>query len=325
MGRTGGRMNNPIDGLIGALGFFACCAISIALGARFVPVGTPITPLARIFDSLAPWLLVAAILAAISVTVLGAKGIGTVLLLAAAGVTAMHVTLHLRTSQSLAAGDGDLRVLFFNVLEDNSVNAGKIAEFVLELDPDIAIFAESEALAEVVPVIATHLPHHTECPLEDYPESCQLMVFSKEAPVRQWYLDLNQVWEKRYVVSEFTLGDTPFYVAGVHRVKPWFSGIAEEEQGKIIAQLNWLKGPSLVMGDFNAAPWSRSLSRILRATGFKSPRLPVPSWPASAGAFGVPIDQALVRGGMRIVALEAVGEGLGSNHRGLLATIKLPD
>ena len=51
---------------------------------------------------------------------------------------------------------------------------------------------------------------------------------------------------------------------------------------------------------------------------------PVPTWPAAAGRFGVPIDHVLVRGGPRLVSIAPWGAELGSDHRGLLAALSLP-
>ena len=145
---------------------------------------------------------------------------------------------------------------------------------------------------------------------------------AKTEPRRRWFLDLNPIWPRRYGVAEFDTPGGRFFVAGAHLVKPWFSGIAEEEIERVASQLNWFDAPAIVMGDFNAAPWSRGLSDVLAQSGFKAPRVPVPTWPESAGHLGIPIDQALVKGA-RLVSLEAVGEGLGSNHRGLLATVRI--
>ena len=80
----------------------------------------------------------------------------------------------------------------------------------------------------------------------------------------------------------------------------------------------------VAVGDFNAAPWGKSVQNVLKSSGMKALRWPVPTWPAAAGSFGLPIDHVLVRGGARVVAVHPFGVALNSNHRGLMADISLP-
>ena len=78
------------------------------------------------------------------------------------------------------------------------------------------------------------------------------------------------------------------------------------------------------MGDFNAAPWSRSLWRLERAHGLRHPSRPIATWPRELGGFGLPIDHILLRGPAGFQEISPWGEALGSNHRGLLARVALP-
>ena len=74
------------------------------------------------------------------------------------------------------------------------------------------------------------------------------------------------------------------------------SGIAEPELARLTAQLNWLDGPSVVVGDFNMPPWSRPMRGLLGDTGFRAIRGGPGTWPASTAApLRLPIDHVLVR------------------------------
>jgi endonuclease/exonuclease/phosphatase (EEP) superfamily protein YafD len=78
----------------------------------------------------------------------------------------------------------------------------------------------------------------------------------------------------------------------------------------------------VAVGDFNAAPWGRTLRDLTGATGLRSLRWPPGTWPADLGL--VPIDLVLTGNGARITDIRTFGAGTGSNHRGIVAGIALP-
>jgi endonuclease/exonuclease/phosphatase (EEP) superfamily protein YafD len=80
--------------------------------------------------------------------------------------------------------------------------------------------------------------------------------------------------------------------------------------------------PRLVVGDFNATPWSSAFS-ILAKHGMRRASGLQPTWPSRWGGwFGIPIDHVVGSGHWRV--LEArIGSELGSDHRPLLARLAL--
>ncbi|WP_414897826.1 endonuclease/exonuclease/phosphatase family protein [Rhodovulum sp. YEN HP10] len=308
--------------LSGALAMAAALALVAGAGARFIPGSSAAGPLARILDSLAPWLLAGALMLALGATALGLCRLGAGLMAAALVALAGLGALHLR--QSLPALPGqtpDLRILFFNACIENELPAETIVRAALGPDPDIIIFAEAEAIAAALPLLQARYDFVSPC----QPGACQIVLAARSRPRRFWTMSLNPAWPDRYAVAEIeTAGGKRVFLAGLQLLKPWMSGLADTELERLTAQLGWLPGPAVAIGDFNAAPWSRTLSLIHRDTGMATARLPRATWPVAAGRFGVPIDQVLVGGGARLVRLSPFGEDLGSNHRGLLAEITLP-
>ena len=69
--------------------------------------------------------------------------------------------------------------------------------------------------------------------------------------------------------------------------------------------------------------WSDLVARFAADTQLVPPPYYPATWPIRFGALGVPIDNMFTRGGARIEAIEAMDDPLGSNHRGLLATVGL--
>ncbi|HEX2889663.1 endonuclease/exonuclease/phosphatase family protein [Vineibacter terrae] len=86
----------------------------------------------------------------------------------------------------------------------------------------------------------------------------------------------------------------------------------------------------LLVGDFNATPYSSTFRAMLAASGLadsavavaERPRRPRPTWFSSWPGVGLPIDNALVSPGVRIVE-RRVGPGIGSDHRPLVLHVRL--
>jgi endonuclease/exonuclease/phosphatase (EEP) superfamily protein YafD len=110
----------------------------------------------------------------------------------------------------------------------------------------------------------------------------------------------------------------------MHMVKPWYLGMAAAEREALDAALGGPKDlPLVLMGDFNAAPWSRRMRQVEQKHGLRHAPFPVATWPVEAGPFGLPIDHVLVRGRAELVSVDPWGAHLGSNHRGLKAKLAL--
>ncbi len=311
------------DRMIGAIGLAALLALLIGTTARFIPSETPLGPLVRVFDSLAPALFVMAAGLAILVVLLGARRLGGVLVAGALAASGWLYSDHRALSLPVLPDEPvDLRVLFFNVLYTNGAFGDRIVTAIFEEDPDVVVIAEAEAIYPALRRLQTRYAVHTPCAFDE----CGLLLATKMQPKRAWRLSLSEVFTPRYGVVEIvTETGKSAFVVGNHLVKPWLSGLSEPEHGMLAAQYDWLSGPVVVVGDFNAAPWSRPLQVLLDHTGFFALRRPPATWPVSAGRFGVPIDQVLVHGGARVVQAQRFGENLGSNHVGLVVDVALPD
>lgn len=307
--------------LIGAL----LCLSLLMLLAGVVPARIPLTaalgPIARMFDSVAPHFLIGAVIVALAAALVGAWRAALALVLAAAVAFGAFAIQHGARSLPLAADQpAVLRVLFFNVLGDNFANARNIAAAVRAADPDVVAFAESGALRDVLPELHDQWPHQLGCE-----KLCQVVVLSKR-PIEAVDPDpVRGSWQSRLRSVELQVEGAaqPVTLMIAHKRKPWFTGEVEDEDAHLVQRVNGVAGPLVLMGDFNSAPWSRPMRRLIDETGLSALRLPVPTWPVDAQAFGVPIDNALVRGGARLVSLQPFGDDLGSNHRGLLAEIAL--
>ncbi len=305
--------------LTGSLAVLATCLVGLGALARFVPDSGALSTPFRLIDSLAPQILGCGFLLAVLCAVLGARriggGIALLAVAAAAHFVADHRALSLPVQPDLTP---ELRIVFFNALHENAAAADRIATALRAADPDVAIIAEADATYPALPRLSEHYQVLTPCAFE----MCDFLVLARPEVARWWQLTLNPVWEGRYVVTELAgRFHAPRFIVGNHLVKPWFDGISGSEIGKLGAQYDWLPGDVVVVGDFNAAPWTYSMRRLLERTGFRALRRPLSTWPANAGWLGVPIDQVLVHGGARVQKIARFGADLGSNHAGLVVDI----
>jgi endonuclease/exonuclease/phosphatase (EEP) superfamily protein YafD len=91
-----------------------------------------------------------------------------------------------------------------------------------------------------------------------------------------------------------------------------------EKLGEVIAGPD---GPVIVVGDFNASPYTPVYRGFTEVAGLATFRHFPASYPARLGGFGVPIDHVLARGS-RVAELHALPP-IGSDHRPLAATLIL--
>jgi endonuclease/exonuclease/phosphatase (EEP) superfamily protein YafD len=83
-------------------------------------------------------------------------------------------------------------------------------------------------------------------------------------------------------------------------------------------------GPDLIlMGDLNAAPWSRVQHALRQASGLDNQGYLAPSWPSwLPGVIRLPIDHVMTRGQPRLLSFEP-GPDVGSDHLPVEAVVSL--
>lgn len=310
---------NVIYSLGGACGILSFILTGSGIYSWANPTDNVFGPISRIVDSVSPWLLLLGLTLACLTVALRLRTIGFALIVFAATSAFLQLWSYRNLTVPLDhEAQADVRVLFFNALGSNSASSGKIVSAAVETDADIVVFAEASALRPSLEDLKVSYKFVSSCS----DDSCEQITATNLGVVRYWQLQLNPIWPERYAVLEFARpdGGTAFLAAS-HLVKPWFSGISDSEIAKLIAQYNWMNGPSLAVGDFNMTPWSFPMREILDQTGFRAVRGQPATWPASYGPFGLPIDQLLVRDQVRVVNIESFGAHLHSNHLGIIADI----
>lgn len=315
------------DRIDGAIALLALACLGIGATALYWPDTGFLGTFGRMFDSLAPQLLALGSLLALWLARPGSggwmrRGAAGLALLGLAGLTAIAVGHVARAAPPARDAAADLGVIWFNLYANNTTSPDVLAEAILNSGADLVVLGEAAPILPALDRLSGVYPHRLGCITG---KVCSTLVLSRLpfAPDSPGMIETSR--PGRMTAFRLALpGREALDVVAVHMPKPWFYGFYDVDLWHLLDRDRRATGPLVVMGDFNAAPWSRPLRRIFDETGLMPPRLPVATWPGWAGPFGVPIDQMLVRGGAALEGLEAWGGGLGSNHRGLFARIALP-
>jgi endonuclease/exonuclease/phosphatase (EEP) superfamily protein YafD len=212
--------------------------------------------------------------------------------------------------------------LSINLLYRNP-EVARVTGYVREVQPDIVIFQEVSARwATDLEELRDLYPYRST---ESRKNGFGVAVFSKEKPASLTMLALQDRVGELAVFAEWESEGRRFGLAGVHPDKPdkeWKTQMRRAYLGEVA---RWCDAraragePVVVIGDFNATPWSSSLKAFTRDTRLRN---------TSQGTiFGATwnvwephrllIDHAFLSSHWKLHARE-VGPNVGSDHRPLL-------
>lgn len=132
-----------------------------------------------------------------------------------------------------------------------------------------------------------------------------------------------------YLSAQVRLENRVVQVFVIHPEHPTSGSSARRQRGvfdALIAKGRQTPNPFLIVGDFNATPWSYQFNRLksslsLTDTAQQGLGFP-PSWPVGWGPLMIPIDHCLVSPGLRVTQ-RTVGPALGSDHLPARMTLAL--
>lgn len=302
-------------------GAFTALAAGIAALA-VVGLALPGVPLVSVVGQLLPLTGLALFLPALGLLALRRRRRAGGVALVALGLLGLVVWRFESVSANADAapvGAQDFTLISFNALYSNRDGVSAI-RYLLSSGADAILLLEAQQFAPELARLAETYPYRLGCA---GPETCDTLLLSRRPPLHQWQSWLGAVPAKRYVQFAFDLGGRRVTVVGAHLTKPYFDDLPKIERLVLAERLRRIDGPLIVAGDFNAVPWSSDLGELARRADIRFSGFYVPTWPASAGRLGLPIDHVLTRGAS-VRSLEALPSAFGSNHRGLIARISVP-
>jgi endonuclease/exonuclease/phosphatase (EEP) superfamily protein YafD len=215
-------------------------------------------------------------------------------------------------------GERALKVASFNTLWVNNDAAAVRAE-IERLDADIITLIEmGPAKRPILAELKQRYPYQFHCYDVDY---CNFVVLSK-LPFAD--TESRGRWDGPSFIR-VRLGPEAggLTVFGVHTIRFPHSQAQFRQVTEIAKLIERTGGPKLVMGDFNATPFSRVLgvlqdsANLIRLTN-------LPSWPSRAGLPQIAIDHIFVSPGISLLEAEQIGEAAGSDHYPVTARIAVP-
>jgi len=129
------------------------------------------------------------------------------------------------------------------------------------------------------------------------------------------------------IVAQFTIDDVPISLCGVHLTRPTSRAGALRQArqfDELMAHLSKQPAARIVVGDFNATPWTDSFAQFCEHSRLRSAREGfgvIPTWPTFLpGMLRIPIDHCLVTPEIEVRSLR-LGPAVGSDHLPIIADL----
>jgi endonuclease/exonuclease/phosphatase (EEP) superfamily protein YafD len=221
--------------------------------------------------------------------------------------------LFLPPALAAASGPAQLRVASANV-HLTATDPTLLLQWLQRDEPDLIVVLElSTAYAQRIRALPAW-PHGHLAPRAD---SFGIGVLSRW-PLREIRLESDGGGLPRLhatVIAPF--GE--FELIAVHPMPPLSPRWHRRRDGLFAALAVRAARPAIVVGDFNATPWS-SAAAVLARGGWRWSGGVQPTWPHSA--WGIPIDALWAHGPWQVVRRE-VGPAIGSDHRPIRVDLRL--
>ena len=109
-------------------------------------------------------------------------------------------------------------------------------------------------------------------------------------------------------------------VYGVHTTRFPHSRAQLHQVNTLVKHLESASGKMIMMGDFNATPFSRVTGNIEQGLGLN--RLSnLPTWPSTVELPQLAIDHVFASQGIRVLAPQQIGKPSGSDHYPIVMTL----
>lgn len=219
---------------------------------------------------------------------------------------------------SLAPGERAARLVQFNVWSKNQ-SPKAVADEIIRLDADVVSLEEmGTSKREILFRLRTAYPFQYACAeIQD----CQFAVISR-VPILAASAEM-QGQAPPLLRARMGGRLAGLTVITVHTLRFPFSRRQLAQASALVKRLESETGHLVVMGDFNATPFSRVTSLLTESTGMK--RLTsMPTWPAWAGLPQVAIDHVFVSRDIKPLAAAQIGQSAGSDHFPVVVNVAIP-
>lgn len=230
------------------------------------------------------------------------------------------------SNPAIGPTQSELRVFYANVGKESRQQDALFDE-IREAEPDVLVLTEFTE--------AWHNEFHASELPANFPHATHLEKYTPAATVIYSRLPITEdelVYESRRIVVKARLeaGDSEVCVYAIHAPRPLRSPLHryDEYWDLVLSDLGDEvgNGPLLLIGDFNATPYSLIIRKVRQQLGLRdchavAGRGWVTTWPNGTRALPpIRIDHALISPGLDCAAITE-GHGVGSDHRPLIVDL----
>lgn len=211
-----------------------------------------------------------------------------------------------------------VRVLLLNVLRENSQFA-EVRALIGDVKPDVIGLVEIDYRWVDGVALAVAGYQRLEHPRRD---NFGLALYAK-IPLTGHVEDVRGY---PTIFAELALPSGPLQIVLVHPIPPVSAAALDDQIAVLDSIVPHVQGPTIVMGDFNATPWSRPFLRFVGRTGLCDSRAGFglqASFPASTWTLRIPIDHLLASCSIGI-ADRYIERNVGSDHLPIVLDIVVP-
>jgi endonuclease/exonuclease/phosphatase (EEP) superfamily protein YafD len=241
-----------------------------------------------------------------------------VLALAAISAWPYYQSAHPRTLATVGDGEKPLRLASFNTWLLND-DAAAIEQEIRRLNADVVSVLEFGATeTTVLDRLRDLYPYQATCGTVEH---CHFAILSR-LPLSNQRQEM--LWDgPPYMQVTLPADYGSVALFAVHTTRFPHSRAQLHQVTALAAMLNALPGRKIVMGDFNASPFSRVTQTV--AGNADLVRLTtLPSWPARYGLPQLAIDHIFVSRDIRQIESQAIGNVAGSDHFPITLRVAVP-
>jgi len=229
-------------------------------------------------------------------------------------------------SENPPAGNQKLKLMSYNVLASN-FNSKNVVDQIRESDPDVLTVLEyARNWHFALDVLKEKYPYQIRVPRW---HGFGVAVFSKYPLSNTKVIQLTKkATDNPFVMTEIELDGQPIRIAAIHVVSPVTSNRMDVRNAQFLEAADLLSAddiPTVVMGDYNCAPWSPYLKDFAKTTGYRETRQsfgPQTTWPAERWWMRIPIDHAYVSDEIHVHKRYS-GEAASSDHLPIFLEISI--
>lgn len=217
-----------------------------------------------------------------------------------------------------AAGERIFRVMTFNTRFENP-DWQRVADEVVRQNPDIVVLLEvGRSKRPLLEALEPVYPHRADCLREDF---CQIVILSKPPFAST---ETRSDWQGPSMVRVTYGADLGrLALIGAHTTRPPLAARQFEQMQALGDEIAASDGPRLLVGDFNATPFSRMLRTLLERSGLELAS-GLATWPSTLGLPQIAIDHVMVSPGLRRLGPARIGAPGGSDHYPVIVDFAVP-